>query len=40
MRVNKHNLGFGYIEHDFESGEYHLENLKVIKDKKGVYKVY
>lgn len=33
MRVNKHNHGFAYIEHDFKSGEYHLENLKIIKGK-------
>jgi predicted phosphodiesterase len=33
MRVNKHNHGFAHIEHDFSTGEYHLENLKIIKGK-------
>ena len=33
MRINKHNHGFAYIEHDFNTGEYHLENLKIIKGK-------
>jgi len=33
MRVNKHNHGFAYIEHDFSTGEYHLENKLIIKGK-------
>jgi len=33
MRVNKHNHGFAYIEHDFNTGEYHLENKLIIKGK-------
>jgi hypothetical protein len=33
MRVNKHNHGFAYIEHDFITGEYHLENKLIIKGK-------
>lgn len=32
-RVNKWNLGFSYVEHDINSGEYHLHNLKIIKGK-------
>jgi len=33
MPINRHNLGFAYITHDVKSGEYHLENLKIIKGK-------
>jgi predicted phosphodiesterase len=33
MPINRHNLGFAYIEHNIKSGEYHLENLKIIKGK-------
>lgn len=32
-RVNKWNLGFGFVKHDFKSGEYKLDNLKIIKGK-------
>jgi predicted phosphodiesterase len=32
-RINKWNHGFGYVEHDIKSGEYILENLKIIKGK-------
>lgn len=32
-RVNKWNLGFVYIEHDIKTGEYLLENKKIIKGK-------
>jgi predicted phosphodiesterase len=35
-RINKWNLGFAYCELDIRTGEYELENLKIIKDK--VYK--
>ena len=33
MRVNKHNHGFARVELDIATGEYHLENLKIIKGK-------
>ena len=33
MPINKHNLGFAYCEVNIKTGEYHLENLKIIKDK-------
>jgi predicted phosphodiesterase len=33
MPINKHNLGFAYCELNIKTGEYHLENLKIIKDK-------
>lgn len=33
MPINKHNLGFAYCELNIKSGEYHLNNLKIIKDK-------
>lgn len=33
MPINKHNLGFAFTELDLKSGEYHLENLKIIKGK-------
>lgn len=36
MPINKHNLGFAYCELDIKSGEYMLENLKIIKGK--IYK--
>jgi hypothetical protein len=32
-RVNKWNLGFGFVKHDIKSGEYRLDNLKIIKGK-------
>ena len=32
-RVNKWNLGFGFVKHDIKSGEYKLDNLKIIKGK-------
>jgi predicted phosphodiesterase len=32
-RVNKWNHGFGYVEHDVKSGDYHLHNLKIINGK-------
>ena len=31
--INKHNLGFAYVEMDIKTGDYHIENLKVIKGK-------
>lgn len=33
MPINKHNLGFAYCELNVKTGEYHLENLKIVKDK-------
>ena len=33
MPINKHNLGFAYCEINIKTGEYHLENLKIIKGK-------
>lgn len=33
MPINKHNLGFGYVEHDIKTGDYALYNLKIIKGK-------
>ena len=33
MRINKHNHGFAYIDHDIKTGEYRMENLKIIKGK-------
>jgi predicted phosphodiesterase len=32
-RVNKWNLGFGFVNHNIKSGEYKLDNLKIIKGK-------
>jgi predicted phosphodiesterase len=32
-RVNKWNLGFGFVSHNIKSGEYKLDNLKIIKGK-------
>jgi len=31
--INKHNLGFAYVEMDIKTGEYHINNLKIIKGK-------
>ena len=31
--INKHNLGFAYVEMDIKTGDYHIENLKIIKGK-------
>lgn len=36
MPLNKHNHGFAYCEHDLKTGDYTLENLKIIKGK--IYK--
>lgn len=33
MPINRHNLGFAYVEHEIKTGNYHVENLKVIKGK-------
>lgn len=33
MPINRHNLGFAYCELDIKTGEYHLDNLKIIKGK-------
>jgi predicted phosphodiesterase len=33
MPINRHNLGFAYVECDIESGEYQIDNLKIIKGK-------
>ena len=33
LPINKHNLGFAYCELNIKSGEYHLENLKIINNK-------
>jgi len=33
MPINKHNLGFGFVDHDIKTGEYHFSNLKIIKGK-------
>lgn len=33
MPINKHNLGFAYCELNIKTGEYFLENLKIIKGK-------
>ena len=33
MPINKHNLGFAYCELSIKTGEYNLENLKIIKGK-------
>lgn len=33
MPINKHNLGFAYVELEIKTGHYHLENLKIIKGK-------
>lgn len=32
-RINKWNLGFSYVEHNIKTGEYNLENLKIINGK-------
>jgi len=32
-RVNKWNQGFSFVEHDIKSGNYNLQNLKIIKGK-------
>lgn len=32
-RINKWNLGFSYVEHDIKTGEYNLQNLKIINGK-------
>jgi hypothetical protein len=32
-RVNKWNHGFSFIEHDIKTGDYYLNNLKIIKGK-------
>ena len=32
-RINKWNWGFSYVEQDLPTGEYHLENLKIINGK-------
>jgi len=32
-RVNKWNQGFSYVEHDIKTGDYNLQNLKIIKGK-------
>lgn len=33
MPINKWNLGFSYVECNVKTGQYHLENLKIIKGK-------
>lgn len=33
MPINKFNLGFAFVECSLKSGEYHLHNLKIIKNK-------
>jgi len=33
MPINRWNLGFAYVELNIKTGEYHLENLKIIKGK-------
>jgi len=33
LPINKWNLGFAYIDHDISTGEYRLENLKIINGK-------
>lgn len=33
MPINKHNLGFAFCELNIKTGEYHLENLKIVKGK-------
>lgn len=33
MPINKWNLGFSYVELNIKTGEYHLDNLKIIKGK-------
>jgi len=33
MPINRHNLGFAYVEHYLQSGNYHIENLKIVKGK-------
>jgi predicted phosphodiesterase len=33
MPINRHNLGFAYIDNDLKTGNYHVENLKIIKGK-------
>lgn len=33
MPINRHNLGFAYVELDIKTGNYNLENLKIIKGK-------
>lgn len=33
MPINKHNLGFAYLELDIKTGNYQLENLKIVKGK-------
>jgi len=32
-RINKWNLGFGYVEHDIKTGDYQFHNLKIYKGK-------
>jgi predicted phosphodiesterase len=32
-RINKWNLGFAFVDHDIKSGDYKLDNLKIIKGK-------
>lgn len=33
MPINKFNLGFAYVDHDIKTGEYVLQNLKIVKGK-------
>lgn len=33
MPINKWNLGFSYVELDVKTGEYHLQNKKIVKNK-------
>jgi predicted phosphodiesterase len=33
MPINKWNLGFSYVELDLKTGEYHLQNKKIVKNK-------
>lgn len=33
MPINRHNLGFAYVECDITTGEYQIDNLKIIKGK-------
>jgi hypothetical protein len=33
MPINKHNLGFAYVEINIKTGEYILENKKIVKGK-------
>jgi hypothetical protein len=32
-RVNKWNQGFSFVEHEIKTGDYNLQNLKIIKGK-------